>query len=329
MDRNYLQGLQDQFVDMACQGLRDAVEQALTMLQNDIDDPQLTSDDSHPDAFMSRANQLGFALFRCGAFAAAERLYRLMAEITESYRTRTGDWRHAGAIYANIAGAAAAQGNIDEAVVQLFGAAQDDVPTYPIDHPEESFAITGLLEQYFCAPAREDALQAVRTVSPAVSMADLEALGADFGNREYALLAYVRLSVLHTGANSNSPNTFSQLQIFSVLRSLSSLLEVHLKTLGGTGLGLYRVAQTLFGQHSWWNNWDAAKQRVGETANSITPVDDRLRDALALTPADDDSRFWKSLLVAYIVRNYTVHQMEIECALVQAHAYQVLSPMCQ
>lgn len=325
MDRNYFEGLQEQFSDLACQGLRDAIEKALGMLRHDIDDPQLTREDSHADAFMLRANQLGLALFKCGAFAVAERLYRDMAKLTKSYRTETGAWRHAGAMNANMAAACAAQGNIDEAVVQLFRAAEDDVPTYPIDQPDESFAITDLLEQYFCAPVRKDALQVVQTIDRAISMPDLHSLGADLGHREYAFLAYVRLAVLHARANDDFRNIFSQLQIFSALRSLSCLLEVHLKTLAGLpNKTLYPAAKALFDHNTWWGEWDRKRKDVGATKNSTTPVDDRLRSAIALTPTDEDSRFWKSLLVACIARPYTVHQMETECALVQEYPYEAL-----
>jgi hypothetical protein len=296
------------------------------MLYDDIHDPALTGRDSHPDTFMLRANQLGLALFKCEAYAVAERLYRLMAEMTERYRDETGNWRHAGAIYANTAAACAAQGDIDEAVVQLFRAAEDDIPTYPITQAADSYAIRELLAEYFSRPICRAALRVLKSVDPNLSMSDLETLTEDLGDLAYAFLACVRLAILHEESNHASPNVFSQLQLFSALRSLSSLLEVYLKTVANEPAHtFFPAARALFGDKPWWSTWDTTRQKLGATRNSPVPVDQRLRDALALAPADDAEAFWRSLLVAYIVRNYTVHQLETQCALVQIHAMDTLA----
>lgn len=326
MDQESLEGLQEEFSNAVCDALRSAVRRAIELLRSDIRDCALTGENSHPDTFMIRANQLGLALFNCGAYAVAERLYRMMAELTESYRDETGNSRHAGAIYANTAAACAVQGNMDEAVVQLFRAAQDDVTTYPISELADSYAVKTILPQYFSQPALEDALNVLQTVDAAATMSDLHGLTKDLGDLQYAFLAYVRIAVLHEKTNRESPNLFSQLQLFSALRSLSSLLEVHLKTLAGTMEATFHpTVQSLYDSERWWRAWEQTRKNIGATMNSTSPVDDRLRDSLALAPANDASKFWKGLLVAYIVRNYTVHQFETRCDLVRLYAVQALA----
>jgi hypothetical protein len=291
---------------------------AVALLREDIQNPELNSADVPPDAFMLRANQIGLALFKNGFFAIAERLYRALVQETLKYRQETGNWRHAGALYANTAGACAAQRNLDHAVVELLKAAKDDVKTYRVAK-HESFAIKGLLQEYFGNPVRNEALKVIQAVEPTVTMADVEALGSLLGEREYAFLAYMHLALVHEAANRQSPNEFSLLQIFSALRSLSSLLEVELKTIVRNMQGtLMPAMEALYGSKGWWQAFQDKRTVTGATRNSNRPIDDQLRDAIAIAPADDDSRFWKSLLVAYIVRNYTTHQLEPQCVLVQS-----------
>jgi hypothetical protein len=243
--------------------------------------------------------------------------------MTLSYREEIGNWRHAGALHANTAAACAAQGNIDQAVIELLKAAQDDVETYGVEKGD-SFAITNLLQDYFCIPVRNEALRVVQTVNPAPTIADVESLCRFLGDREYAFLAYVRLAVVHEEANQEFPNEFSQLQIFSALRSLSSLLEVELKTIAGSmETTFFPTIKTLY-EDGWWQDFDNKRRVIGATHGSTRPVDDQLRDAIAINPTDDDSRFWKSLLIAYIIRNYTTHQLETQCALVQSYSQEAL-----
>ena len=158
---------------------------AVAMLRDDIQDPNLTGPGASPDSFMLRANQIGFALFREGFFAIAERMYRVLVQETLKYRQETGSWRHAGALYVNTAGACAAQGKLDQAVVELLKAAQDDVETYRVA-TGDSYAITGLLQEYFGNPVREEALKTVQKVNPALTLAGMEGLGGLLGrSREY------------------------------------------------------------------------------------------------------------------------------------------------
>ena len=327
--KQHLTEIQEHFLNRLQAVQSEVMKTAVAMLQDDIQNPDLTGRDDPADAFMFRANQIGFALFRGGFFAIAERMYRVLVQKTLKYRQETGSWRHAGALYVNTAGACAAQGKLDQAVVELLKAAQDDVKTYGVA-TGDSYAITGLLQEYFGNPVRKGALKTVRRVNPALTLADMERLPGLSGNREYAFLAYVHLALVHKATNQQFPNEFSQLQIFSALRSLSALLEVELKALSGTDDTLFPVIRALYGgdkkkRKAWWPAFEDTKNnKVKATKDSPRSVDDQLRDAIAIRPTDDDSRFWKSLLIAYIVRNYTIHQLETQCALVQDYLDEAL-----
>ena len=293
---------------------------ALTFLEEDIRDPRANGPGIHPDAFMFRANHIGLALFDNGFFGIAEKLYRVLLQKTIEYRDQTENWRHAGALYANIAGACAAQGNIDQAVIELLKAAEDDKETYGIKK-QQSFALTGLLQAYFADPIRDEILNTVQQVNQNIALSDVKSLSTDMGDREYAFLAYARLASMHVTANLQFPNEFSKLQVFSAFRSLSSLLEVELKTINGNlNNFLFPTLRALYGKKGWWQDFEKKRKDVGAVRNSNTPVDDRLRDGMAIVTTDDDSLFWKSLLISYIVRNYTIHQLEIHTNLVQSYS---------
>jgi len=307
----------------------EVMETAVAMLRNDIQDPDLTGPGTSPDDFMLRANQIGFGLFEEGFFAIAERMYRVLVHETLKYREKPGSWRHAGALYVNTAGACAAQGNLDRAVVELLKAAKEDAKTYG-GATSDSYAITGLLQDYFGNPVRQEALKIVQKVNPALTLADIEGLGSLLKSREYAFLAYMHLALRHGNINREFSNEFSQLQIFSALRSLSALLEVELKSLSGTNGTLYPAIVALYGgdmekRKAWWPAFEDTKNnKVQATQDSPRSVDEQLRDTIAIGPTDDDSRFWKSLLIAYIVRNYAIHQLETQCVLVQGYSDEAL-----
>jgi hypothetical protein len=297
---------------------------AVSFLRADIENPELTGPNVHPDLFMFRANQIGLALLQTGYYALAEQFYRNLLQETLQYRQRTGNWRHAGALYANIAGACAAQRKIDLVVVELLKAAQDDEQTYRV-RPADSFAIKELLQQYFGSPVREAALTVVQQVDSALTIQDVEAMCQFLGDREYAFLAYFYVAWTNEEINRQFQNEFSQLQIFGALRSLSALWEVQLKTItGNPSMTLYPTLESLYRLESWWTDFENARGAVGATRNSTSPIDNQLRDAIAIVPANNAANFWKSLLIAYITRNYTTHQLETQCSLIQTYSQQVL-----
>ena len=250
-----------------------AISDALALLREDIQDPG-RNDPKRPDLFMLRANHIGLALFDTGMYSTADEFYRQLIAMTEQYCKETGQVRHTGAMWANRAGASVMQGNYDRAVVMLLRAADNDVTTYHISRAE-SYAITGLLQDYFIAPTRNGTLEVVQAVDPRVSLGDLESLGGILGNMEYALLAYVRLCLEHEKINAGFPNEFSRLQIFGSLRNLSSLLEVELKLLcSNMEEDLCPTIKAMFGQKRWWTSYEASGAKWGRP---------RSRESLSMT----------------------------------------------
>lgn len=322
--QEHLERLRSRFGDSSRRFKEEIFSEALAMLREDIENPTLTGASVHPDTYMLRANQVGLALLEAGFPAAAGELYRQLAKEVLEYRQRTGHWRHAGALFANWAAAFALQGDLDGAVLSLLRAASDDVVTYRMI-PQRSFAITDLLEQYFLRPAREESLRLAQNVNPSVTLDDIESIRNALGEPEYAALAYVLIAVKHEKARAQFPNVFSDLQVLGALRSLSALLEVQLKNIAGDlSLTMFPAMEALYKAQPWWEAFNQTRKKVGATRKSTVPVDDQLRDAIALTPSNGDERFWKSLLVAYIVRNYTTHQLERGSALVRLYPEEAL-----
>jgi len=303
------------------------IRDALIMLHEDLRKPDLPGISGVPqdDVFMMRANQVVLALFKNDLAAASERMLRGLIQETQAYDKATGNRHHLGALYANTALACIAQGNYDQGIVEILAAAREDEETRGVPS-NESFAVTDLLEEVFDL-TRKNVLVVVQNIDSSLTLTSIKDLKSTLGNvREYAFLAYAHQALAHIDINQDTPNEFSRMQVFSALRNLSCLLEVELKTLAGNMQNtLYPTVQTLFGGKTWWKAFKDTREKIGATQKSTRPVDDRLKDAIALSPSNPDVRFWRSLLVAYIVRNYTAHQMETHCALVHTYSQHTLA----
>lgn len=307
------------------QEAREMMKAAMKQLETDIEDPKLTSAGTHADDYMLRANQIGLALFENQFFSLADELYWSMARLAQEYRDRTGNWRHLGAMHANRAIVRSVLGDLDDAVVFLLRAAQDDVKSYNIAQ-SDSYAITQLLHQHLVGPATKTITQLVRPVNPNVTDADVETLFSYMGNRRYALMAYVVQAAKHYNYNKELESEYSRLQVFSAIRSLSSLLEVRLKILSGHMEDeLFKAMRRLYGKKLWWPTFDSTRISLSSNGNSPLSADDKLKNALAFQPADDVSRFWRGLMVVHVVRNYTIHYMESECELVKTHPLEAMA----
>lgn len=306
------------------------VESAQSMLQEDIENPDIPPIPDIPDddIFMMRANQVGLALYDNQCHSAAERLYQGLLEASKRCDAENGTRHHLGALYANIALTRASQGNFDQAVIGLLQAAQDDVETRGVV-TVDSYAMTDLLKEEL-DPIRETALNLAREVNPTLDLADVRETADLLGTvREYAFLAYVRVAALHLDANERFPNDFSQMQLFSALRSLSSLFEVQLKTITGDQEDtLFQAIEKLYGgskarRKQWWDIFNDKRLTIRGREEPYRSANEQLKEAVDL-PLDDDSRFWRSLVIAYIVRNYTVHQLQTKCALIQRYSREAL-----
>ncbi|MCC6630084.1 MAG: hypothetical protein IT340_22115 [Chloroflexi bacterium] len=316
--RDRLAGLRGEAIDAA-------VRDARQLLAHDIDLPELNTPAAHPDVYMLRANQIGLALVDAGLFAGAEALYRALLADALANRQERQVGRHVGALHANIGTVCLLQGRVDEAVVAFLRAADDDVATYGVTR-ERSFALTDLMREQFSAPVQEELAAITRLVDGGATRADIEGLCGRLGEHGLTLLAYARALLASAAADAEYANEFSQMQVFSALRNLCALLEVELKTIAGAmGDTFGGVVRRLYQGKTWWPAYQQARAAVGEERGSTTPADDRLRAALALAAPDADTRFWKGLLVALIVRNYTAHQMAGQSDLVRVHCRPALA----
>jgi hypothetical protein len=319
-----LENLRTHYRDLTEKFKQDVIGEAVGLLRADIENPQLTTPET-PDAFMLRANQIGIALLESGLFSVAETLYRILAAQTLEYRDKTGQWRHAGALFANAGTACAAQGDFDKAIIELLKAAKEDEKTYRVDS-HNSFAIKGMLEAYFGKPIKDKALLVAQKVNPSIASDNLDALVGNLGTYEYAFLSYVYIAITHEEANTDFPNEFSYLQTLTALRNLSTLLEVSLKTLNGNMEETFHpTLKKLYGAKTWWASFEGQRLSVGATMKSKTSTDIQLKNAIGIITTDDISLFGKSLLVAYIVRNYTAHQMVFSGQLVQSYSHEALA----
>lgn len=307
-------------------GVADSMHRLLTqarwMIREDIENEELN--DKHPDAYMLRANQAGLALLDGGFYGLAEQLYKALLEEVDYYIEATEAQRHKGALYANIAASCFFQGNVDRAIIYLLKAAESDIVTFEnVNNPADSFAITGLLKDYFISPTVAEILNFIALIDPNTTKQDVENLLHSFNSsdRKFAFLAYTYLAMSHRGVISNFSNEFSLLQIFSALRSLASFMEVHFKDLTGVQplpTTLFPAIEQLFMGKSWWNAFNNKRLHI---KNNYASIDDRLNQAFNVTMNNNDSRrYWRSLLVAYFVRNHTVHKLDITGSWIQSHA---------
>ncbi len=317
----------------------EVIESAFALLSEDLRNPALNDlGKVGPDTFMLRAHYTGLALFDSGLYSLAEAFYDHLAKQTEQYCRESGESRHTGALYVNKAVACFAQGNVDQGIIDILKAAQDDIKIYSIATIRDSYAIQTLLPYYFGNRVQEAALTIIQKVNPQLTLRDVQDLCRELGNnqfiRDYVLLAYIELALRHIETNRRTPNEFSQLQVFSTLRSVSAMFEIQLKSMNKGGNPkdtLYPTLKSLYSCKGWWDDntgarqvFEQTRQNIGATEKSTKPIDEVLKDALSITPTDDDSKFWKSLLVAYVVRNYTVHQLETQCALIQSYPEEAL-----
>lgn len=296
------------------------VSGAVALLEADIALPDCDERGSERDRYMLRANQIGIALMHAGSPLIAMQLYSKLIDTALRFRRETGRWRHVGALLANRAAAWAQMGRYDLAAVDLLHAAHEDVDTSGGDE-SGSFARTHLLQLYFGEPARKAACDLAQRVDTSLALSDIENLCSSLGEQQYALWAYVRAAVTHIAANREFPNPYSQLEIWGALRGLSSLMELRLKMMTeNIGATLLPTLEQLYQGASWWASFDRERSNIGATKNHRVSHEKQFQQAEDMNAPDDTSSFWRSLLIAYVVRNYTVHNMDDNGGFVQQHA---------
>jgi len=266
-----------------------------------------------PDGKAIGADFIALQLIIDRQYQLAAQIYEMLAIGTVQWRETSDQPRHAGRFYANLGTARALLGDVDRACIAFWRAAEEDQLTNGTD-PKKSFAISEMFESSFGNPAREFAWEAAKSVNFRVVADEIKTLSDSLGPSKYAFLAYLHVGRIHETEAHGLESDFSYLQKLNVIRSLSVILETEIRKVCGTTKesilkSLERHA--LAGKIIWYNDFDARRVAVGATLQSTTPVDDQLKAALSTTVTCDDQRFWRSVLIGYIARNFSAHQMDI------------------
>ena len=304
---------------------KEIVNVAVQMLREDLHNPELTGPKAAPDDYVTRANNVAFLYLRNNSASNAELLYQILIEETLRHSKETNTRRHLGALYANKGVAYALQGNLDQAVVEFLRAFEEDKVAYGPAR-ERSFAMITLLPRYFISPLQTEILKLGQLVNPTVTIAEIEKLCTFLGSLAYAFIAYVKLYLVHNEAIQVSDNFYSKLQILSALRNICALFEIELKIKSGLpDSELISLITSIHKTDSWWKTFVHTKERIKGTRKSPRTIDDELQNSLTIPTPDEDTLFWKSILIAYITRNHTVHQMDTTTNLINQYHYQVIS----
>jgi len=298
---------------------------ALRLLQEDLRNHQLSGLIAAPDDYATRANNIAFLFIKNHLASAAEILYQLLIDETIKHTGETNTQRHMGAFYANKGVACALQGNLDQAVVEFLRASEEDKLAYG-SAKERSFALVTLLPEYFVSPLQKEILVLAQHINPNLTVADIERLIRFLGSRSYAFIAYIKTYHTHHEALQVSDNLFSKLQILSSFRNLCALLEIELKIKASTTEGeLLAIITQLYKNETWWKAFIHAKDLIKGTRKVPRSVNDELRDSFSVLAPDEDTMFWKSLLIGYITRNHTIHQMDTTTHLVTHYSQQIMA----
>lgn len=298
---------------------------AIYMLQEDLKRSEFIDPSAAPDGYINRANNIVFLYLNNNFADAAVILYQMLIEKTLEHSKSTGIRRYLGALYANKGVAHAIQGNLDQAVVEFLRAFEEDKITYG-NTKDRSFAMITLLPEYFIKPLQGEILMLARNVKPELEIADIERLCVFLDDLAYAFIAYIRQYIVHNEAIKVAENFYSKLQILNSFRNLCAMFEVELKIKSGTPEDeLLSLITNLYKYEVWWKDFIRAKDSVKGTRKSPRSINDELRDSFAINALDEATIFWKSLLITYITRNHTIHQMDINTDLIDRHSVLTIS----
>ena len=324
-----LQAIYQEFRNLLQQTRHEIGLQGRKTLGVDIGDPRITGDGApDPDAFMIRANQIGLAIFDEGFYALAEQYYEELQHYTEEYRDGKG-WRHAGALMANRGVACWAQGNVEHAVKLWVDTAQrEDSRTYQVDLLD-SPAVNALYERYVRKEAREFAELAAQSVEPSVTEDEVVLLCERLrtsrdGQLEFALMDCLTTALRNTGERMPG-NVFSAWRCLTALRNLACLMEWQLKTIAKVpDAKLYQALVEVFKQEHWWGKCQSALNEAGADEKGGVPVERLIVKAIEGGFNGASAPPAQSVLVAWGIRNHTVHWMDTAGELVTEYSMQAL-----
>jgi hypothetical protein len=197
-----------------------------------------------------------------------------------------------------------AQGNIDDGIFYILEAAKDD-SLISGNPPDDSYALTHLFRSTVVDPMLANILEATTIIDAHLTQSDVDAWFVSLGDRRYAFLAYMVTLQKNRRLLHQHPHEYNYWQIYSCLRNLATFFEVEMKHLAQQK-ELYQALRFLYNAKGWWPGFEREKNTLAK----ITDSENRLRQAFSITCATRTDYYCKSLLIAYIARNYTVHEMD-------------------
>lgn len=316
---------------LALKAEQHAMNEAMSMFLADIDDPELIGSGDR-DAHVHRSSNVATGLMMGHCSSIALNVYRALIEETLRFR-KQGQRRHAGLLYANRGVGWAFQENLDDAVVDFLRADHEDTNTSGTQ-PGTSFAVSTLVEEYVAKRARAFAWGAGARIAPQLLLEDVDHLCKNrLGDNAYSFYGGVLRLQKHWGiVQGGFPNFFSRLQLLNSLRDLAVLLEVELKRLAHAAPGvtlcpkdtLLPTIEKLYANSIWSAFDDKRRNEVKATKKSAISEDDQLDRASALPEETGTDQFLKNLLICYVIRNYTAHNMDAASTLAEERSYELL-----
>jgi hypothetical protein len=249
-------------------------------------------------------------------------VYSALIDDIQAHIVSTGEQMSIGLLFVKLGAVYFTQGHYDHGVFYFLEAARNDALVSG-NSPNQSYALTHLMPKIVEESVLEKTLEAVQALIPQITQADVDSWYTSLGTRRYTYLAYMRQMLDNRHFLFMHAHEYNYWQIFSALRNLSALFEVEIKLLAHKD-SLFSALEELYNRETWWPLFMTKKRDVGEYQGSTTPCDTRLRQTFAIPTSTPATKFWKSLLITYITRNYTIHEMENPNALIREELDQVL-----
>lgn len=242
--------------------------------------------------------------------------------------------RHTGATYRNMAALCAQMGDIDRAAVYFMWGAREDNSSPEEDAFYVTNGGTNAWIEFVRNPEINAGMALLTAVEPEATRQLLDEGIQALDLNAFAFIAYLHSLRRHIGfleefrTVAPSSPAFSHLQIISGFRNLTALLEIRLRQVIGSTALFHDLLQAGYQKNlAVWARFEEEKRNSGMSSKSTIPYPTRLRYALSpfSDPASHKERFAQSLLVAYIVRNYSTHDMDTDGPLVEpSHARTIL-----
>ena len=312
-------------MDRLLGALREAEENILSagysVFRKEIEKDKYDDSSLDPVEFAKPANDFGAALIWNFHYELAYRFFNLLAAETLHYRESTKRHRHAGSFYANAGLARAHMGDMRGALALFELAAVEDAESYGTDR-DKSFAMTTMFDSYLGETGRDFAWKTASSIDGRIGLPEIKALCDRLGNeRPYFLTVLHEARLCEQTDTSKILKSVLASERLNILRRLGILLEAETRNLYGVDEGsIFIVFRNHHGgRGTWFDDFDNRRKAIRATKNNPAPVEDQMKDALSTPASSDEEKFWRSLLVGYVIRNYTAHQTEVDDYLAIQH----------